>query len=87
MNEEFNLSEKIKQLDEMIELEELNTDFSSISERQLVGVYKELKKDIKEFIRLLKEEFDINYKQVWGINQIKEIIDKLAGDKLVEKEK
>ena len=87
MNEEFNLSEKIKQLDEMIELKELNADFSSISERQLVGVYKELKKDIKEFIRLLKEEFDINYKQVWGINQIKEIINKLAGDKLVEKGK
>ena len=87
MKEEFNLSEKIKQLDEMIELEELNTDFSLISERQLVGVYKELKKDIKEFIRLLKEEFDINYKQVWGINQIKEIINKLAGDKLVEKGK
>jgi len=78
MKEEFNLSEKIKQLDEMIELEELNTDFSSISERQLVGVYKELKKDIKEFIRLLKEE--LSYGCAHCLDG-KARIDKLAGDK------
>ena len=102
MKEEFNLSEKIKQLDEMIELKELNADFSSISERQLIGVYEELKKDIKEFIKRLEEKAsnvnkhlglhnvdececcEKNWKCVY---EILEIIDELAGDKLVEKGK
>jgi len=38
---------------------------------------------VKEAVRLLKEEFDVEYKQVWGIHQIKEIIDAIFGRKLI----
>ena len=39
--------------------------------------------DIKEFIRLLKEEFTFRTYTEYNSNEIKLIIDKLAGEKLI----
>ena len=73
METEFNLSEELEKADWNIEDV---WDMKKPEAREVVD------KILKEFIRLLKDKFKVNYKQVWGINQIKEIIDKLAGDNL-----
>ncbi len=57
--EEFNLSEKMK----------MHRYDSNFEKRYFLE-----EEDVKEFIRLLKEELDANY--------IDRIIDKLVGDKL-----
>jgi len=66
------------ELDELAEQYKMTTEFN-LSEKMKDWVkptYKE-EKDVKEFIRLLKEEFENNESL-----DINETIDKLAGDKL-----
>lgn len=92
--EEFNLSEKMNRYEEPIEISEIEhivrqahiKDCGEQSyycvgcvERAILETIKKCKKDVKEFIRLLKEEFE-------GSKEAKfifESIDKLAGDKLI----
>ena len=71
MDREFNLSEKVVQV---------RGDFTN-----WIKGYRE--DDVKEFIKRLKEEIienkDDDYYIEMGVNEFKEIINKLAGDKLI----
>lgn len=61
--------------------EDTGEDFNLSEKRISAGtnyIYKQ--KDVKEFIRLLKEEIKEKYK--WNKKVFFELIDKLAGDKL-----
>ena len=68
MNKEFNLSEKI---------ETANLDMEVWEEFDFLDV-----EDVKEFIRLLKEELDDRIRSNTANEICNEIIDKLAGEKL-----
>ena len=68
---EFNLSEKIKELD----LKIMNDEISLL-------VFLNLRNELdKEFIKKLKETF--RYSSLWKGDSISEEINKLAGDKLI----
>ena len=71
MKEEFNLSEKIK-------------GFGIHREKIKKGYIDE--EDVKEFIKRLKEEF-CDEDEDYNMYEINKIIDKLAGDKLIEEKK
>jgi hypothetical protein len=74
MNKEFNLSEKRKQM--FLRLQNTEPDVDWI----IQVIEKEIEKQDKEFIRLLKEEI-----LEWDnqANQEIKIIDKLAGKELI----
>lgn len=77
---EFNLSEKRKQM--FLRLQNEEPFMSWI----IQVIEKEVEKQDKEFIRLVKKGLNTEFKFVVGCaackNNINEIIDKLAGDKL-----
>lgn len=77
MKTEFNLSEKIKEDEEILKEIELN---KIILQRDYDFIQI---KDVKEFIKRLKEEFKTPYGTIETTTKdVFEIIDKLAGDKL-----
>jgi len=71
MVEEFNLSKNIIR-------RTLDFDIHGDSGYDMFYLF-----DVKEFIRLLKEEFLIEEEEAFGIRFIIEAIDKLAGNKLI----
>ena len=109
MKEEFSLSKKIQKwndhligedgtldLEEEFDLSEKAVNFEQlVTEKGIDGCHIPVK-DVKEFIRRLKEEIDENikfmvknniyeYKAIFGyIEVIKELIDRLAGEKLIK---
>ncbi len=77
---EFNLSERIKQL----EIDLRNN--AKLTEGQIDGIIRMIEFMDKEFIRLLKAYMgstSINSREEQIANLNKEMIDKLAGDKLI----
>lgn len=96
---EFNLSEKMERYEEPINRAEIehivrqahmedykdsNSYCVGCVERAILETIKQCKVDVKEFIRLLKENFRYrkNRHQKLDLNIIELMIDKLAGDKL-----
>ncbi len=96
MNEEFNLSEKKYNAVEFMRKLSYNpivryknqTDVYQWIQEIVDLAIKQKNEDIKEFIRLLKEEYHRAIGIPQGIiTQYEKEINKLAGDKLVEKGK
>jgi len=88
MNEEFNLSEKRKQIKKKIiddwfsEKYKMNKDIQEVFNY----IFNETEKQEKEFIKRLKEHYEIKGWEIIKIKRLINIIDKLAGDKLTEED-
>ncbi len=58
--------------------EQIELYFSNPQVSNLMSLAKEkAKQEFNKKVDELKEEFNVSYKQVWGITQIQEIIDKI----------
>jgi len=86
MKKEFNLSERLKTIEEIIKLIRANT-LSLPRDLQIANALEQHLKDVKEFIQRLKDEILQEIFNEWEIDEdviewVFKEIDKLAGDDL-----